>query len=123
MQKSDRKIWKYQKKFVTLHRENQRNRSSPECDLNGEFHPEITTFLFYILTYLLVMVSINSNFALSRLNNPEFTALFVNVQKAINTATPENLGIGELYPAYNAKLQELIDRVYVSQGSEFTAAM
>ena len=69
------------------------------------------------------MVSINSNFALSRLNNPEFTALFVNVQKAINTATPENLGIGELYPAYNAKLQELIDRVYVSQGSEFTAAM
>ena len=69
------------------------------------------------------MVSINSNFALSRLNNPEFTALFVNIQKAINTATPENLGIGELYPAYNAKLQELIDRVYVSQGSEFTAAM
>ncbi len=69
------------------------------------------------------MVSINSNFALSRLNNPEFTALFVNMQKAINTATPENLGIGEMYPAYNAKLQELIDRVYVSQGSEFTAAM
>ena len=69
------------------------------------------------------MVSINSNFALSRLNNPEFTALFVNVQNAINTATPENLGIGEMYPAYNAKLQELIDRVYVSQGSEFTAAM
>jgi hypothetical protein len=69
------------------------------------------------------MVSINSNFALSRLNNPEFTALFVNVQKAINTATPENLGIDEMYPAYNAKLQELIDRVYVSQGSEFTAAM
>ena len=69
------------------------------------------------------MVSINSNFALSRLNNPEFTALFVNIQKAINTATPENLGIGEMYPAYNAKLQELIDRVYVSQGSEFTAAM
>ena len=45
------------------------------------------------------MVSIYSNFALSRLNNPEFTALFVNVQKAINTATPENLGIGEMYPA------------------------
>ena len=69
------------------------------------------------------MIQINSNFSISRLNNPEITAFYINVQKAINTATPENLGIGEMYPAYNAKLQELIDRVYVSQGSEFTAAM
>ena len=63
------------------------------------------------------MIQINSNFSISRLNNPEITAFYINVQKAINTATPENLGIGEMYPAYNAKLQELIDRVYVSQGS------
>ena len=51
------------------------------------------------------MIQINSNFSISRLNNPEITAFYINVQKAINTATPENLGIGEMYPAYNAKLQ------------------
>ena len=48
------------------------------------------------------MIQINSNFSISRLNNPEITAFYINVQKAINTATPENLGIGEMYPAYNA---------------------
>ena len=69
------------------------------------------------------MIQINSNFSISRLNNPEITAFYINVQKAINTATPVSLGLEGLYPAYNAKLQELIDRVYVSQGSEFTAAM
>ena len=69
------------------------------------------------------MIQVSQNFSISRLNNPEVTAFYVNVQKAISSSTPEKLGIGELLTAYNAKLQELIDRVYVSQGSEFTAAM
>ena len=69
------------------------------------------------------MFQINSNFSISRLNNPEITAFYINVQKAVNTATPERLGLSELLPAFSTMLQELIDRVYVSQGSEFTAAM
>ena len=69
------------------------------------------------------MFQINSNFSISRLNNPEITAFYINVQKAVNTATPERLGLSELLPVFSTKLQELIDRVYVSQGSEFTAAM
>ena len=69
------------------------------------------------------MYQINSNFSISRLNNPEFCAFFLNVQKAITNSDASMLGITELLPSYNAKLQELVDRVYVSQGSEFTAAM
>ena len=69
------------------------------------------------------MFSINSNFSISRLNNPEITAFFMNVQKAVTLSDIEKLGVGSVMPAYNTKLQELIDRVYVSQGSEFTAAM
>lgn len=69
------------------------------------------------------MFSINSNFSISRLNNPEITAFFINVQKAITTNDATKLGVNEIMTAYQNKLQELIDRVYVSQGSEFTAAM
>ena len=69
------------------------------------------------------MFSINSNFSITRLNNAEITAFFMNVQKAIATSDPTKLGVTSILPAYGGKLQELIDRVYVSQGSEFTAAM
>ena len=69
------------------------------------------------------MFSINSNFSISRLNNAEITAFFMNVQKAITTNDPSKLGVIGILPAFGSKLQELIDRVYVSQGSEFTAAM
>ena len=69
------------------------------------------------------MFSINSNFSITRLNNPEITAFFMNVQKAITTNDPSKLGVIGILPAFGSKLQELIDRVYVSQGSEFTAAM
>ena len=69
------------------------------------------------------MFSINSNFSISRLNNAEITAFYINVQKAITTNDPTKLGVVGILPAFGSKLQELIDRVYVSQGSEFTAAM
>ncbi len=69
------------------------------------------------------MFSVSTNFSISRLNNPEVTAFFINVQKAITTNDPSKLGVTMVLSAYGAKLQELIDRVYVSQGSEFTAAM
>ena len=69
------------------------------------------------------MFSINSNFSISRLNNAEITAFYINVQKAITTDDPTKLGVVGILPAFGSKLQELIDRVYVSQGSEFTAAM
>ena len=69
------------------------------------------------------MFSINSNFSISRLNNAEITAFYINVQKAITTNDPTMLGVVGILPAFGSKLQELIDRVYVSQGSEFTAAM
>ena len=69
------------------------------------------------------MFSINSNFSISRLNNAEITAFYINVQKAITTNDPSKLGVIGILPAFGSKLQELIDRVYVSQGSEFTAAM
>ncbi len=69
------------------------------------------------------MFSINSNFSISRLNNAEITAFYINVQKAITTNDPSKLGVVGILPAFGSKLQELIDRVYVSQGSEFTAAM
>ena len=69
------------------------------------------------------MFQINSNFSISRLNNPEITAFFMNVQKAVSNNDATKLGVTDIMPAYNTKLQELIDRVYVSQGSEFTAAM
>ena len=69
------------------------------------------------------MFSINSNFSITRLNNAEITAFYINVQKAITTNDPTKLGVVGILPAFGSKLQELIDRVYVSQGSEFTAAM
>ena len=69
------------------------------------------------------MFSINSNFSISRLNNAEITAFYINVQKAITTNDHTKLGVVGILPAFGSKLQELIDRVYVSQGSEFTAAM
>ena len=69
------------------------------------------------------MFSINSNCSISRLNNAEITAFYINVQKAITTDDPTKLGVVGILPAFGSKLQELIDRVYVSQGSEFTAAM
>ena len=69
------------------------------------------------------MYQINSNFSISRLNNPEITAYYINVQKAIANSDASLLGVNGLMAAYGAKLDELIDRVYVSMGSEYTAAM
>ena len=69
------------------------------------------------------MFSVSTNFSISRLNNPEITAFYINLQKAITTNDPSKLGVIGILPAFGSKLQELIDRVYVSQGSEFTAAM
>ena len=69
------------------------------------------------------MFSVSTNFSISRLNNPEVTAFYINVQKAIINNDATKLGVSDIFSTYGAKLQELIDRVYVSQGSEFTAAM
>ena len=69
------------------------------------------------------MFSVSTNFSISRLNNPEVTAFYINVQKAITNNDATKLGVSDIFSTYGAKLQELIDRVYVSQGSEFTAAM
>ena len=57
------------------------------------------------------MFSINSNFSISRLNNAEITAFYINVQKAITTNDPTKLGVVGILPTFGSKLQELIDRV------------
>ena len=68
----------------------------------------------------LTMFTINS-FSISKLNNAEITAFFINVQRAMSN--PENLGVSDVSTTYDETLQKLIDQVYITAGSEFTAAM
>ena len=68
------------------------------------------------------MFTINS-FSISQLNNAEITGYYINVQKAITSSDADKLGLTEVLPAYSAKLQQLIDQVYTTTGSEYTAAM
>ena len=68
------------------------------------------------------MYTIN-NFSISKLNNAEYTGFMINVQKAVATSDTAKLGLTEVMPAYADTLQKLIDQVYTTTGSEFTAAM
>jgi len=68
------------------------------------------------------MYTINS-FSISKLNNAEVTGFYINVQKAITTGDPTKLGLTEVLPNFGSTLQKLIDQVYTTTGSEFTAAM
>ena len=68
------------------------------------------------------MFTINS-FSISKLNNAEVTGFYINLQKAITTNDPTKLGLIEVLPNFGTTLQKLIDQVYTTTGSEFTAAM
>ena len=68
------------------------------------------------------MFTINT-FSISKLNNAEYTGLMINIQKAITTNDPTKLGLVEVLPNFGTTLQKLIDQVYTTSGSEFTAAM
>ena len=68
------------------------------------------------------MFTINS-FSISKLNNAEVTGFYINVQKAITTGDPTKLGLTEVMPNFGSTLQKLIDQVYTTTGSEFTASM
>lgn len=69
------------------------------------------------------MFSINS-FSLAKLNNAEFVGYFVNVNKVIDEAGAENLGLeASMTTHFSDLLQKLIDQVYTARGSEYTAAM
>ena len=68
------------------------------------------------------MFTINT-FSISKLNNAEVTGFYINVQKAITTGDPSKLGLTEVMPNFGTTLQKLIDQVYTTTGSEFTAAM
>ena len=68
------------------------------------------------------MFTINT-FSISKLNNAEVTGFYINVQKAITTGDPTKLGLTEVLPNFGSTLQKLIDQVYTTTGSEFTAAM
>jgi len=68
------------------------------------------------------MFTINT-FSLSQLNNAEVTAFYINLKKAIENATAEGLGLTAVNTAFQATLQKLINQVYNTTGSEYTAAM
>ena len=68
------------------------------------------------------MFTINP-FSISKLNNAEYTGLMINIQKAITTNDPTKLGLVEVLPNFGSTLQKLIDQVYTTTGSEYTAAM
>ena len=68
------------------------------------------------------MFTINP-FSISKLNNAEYTGLMINIQKAITTNDPTKLGLVEVLPNFGTTLQKLIDQVYTTTGSEYTAAM
>ena len=68
------------------------------------------------------MYTINT-FSISKLNNAEVTGFYINLQKAISTSEPAKLGLTEVMTPYGTTLQKLIDQVYTTTGSEFTAAM
>ena len=68
------------------------------------------------------MFTINS-FSISKLNNAEVTGFYINVQKAISTGDATLLGLSDVLSPFGTTLQKLIDQVYTTTGSEFTAAM
>ncbi len=68
------------------------------------------------------MITINS-FAISKLNNAEITAFYINLQKAINNSEAANLGLTAVIPLFDATLTKLVNQVYSTTGSEYTAAM
>ena len=68
------------------------------------------------------MFTINS-FSISKLNNAEITGFFINVRKAITMSDPTALGLTEVVTPYDDTLQRLIDQVYTTTGSQYTAAM
>ena len=68
------------------------------------------------------MFTINT-FSISKLNNADVTGFYINVQKAITTGDPTKLGLAEVLPNFTSTLQKLIDQVYTTTGSEFTASM
>ena len=68
------------------------------------------------------MFTINT-FSIPRLNNAEFTGFMINLQKAITTSDSTKLGLSSVLPSFGSTLQKLIDQVYNSNGSEFTAIM
>ena len=69
------------------------------------------------------MFSINS-FALSKLNNAEFVAFFVNLKQMIDKSGAEELGLDEaVMTEFEQVQQKLIDQVYNTPGSEWTAVM
>lgn len=68
------------------------------------------------------MFTINS-FCINRLNNAEFTGFFINLKKAISNAEAANLGIESIQSAFDTTLQKLVDQVYNTTGSPYTAAM
>lgn len=64
-----------------------------------------------------------TNFAHSRMNNAEYLAYAINVQKLIVEAGADALGLSaDLETKYDAKLTELTDQVYYSRRSPLTAA-
>ena len=66
------------------------------------------------------MFTINS-FSISKLNNAEITAFFINLQRTMSS--PENLGVAAITGPFDTTLQKLIDQVYITAGSEHTASM
>ena len=68
------------------------------------------------------MFTINT-FSISKLNNAEVTGFYINVQKAITTADASKLGLTEVMTPFGTTLEKLIDQVYTTTGSEFTASM
>ena len=69
------------------------------------------------------MFSLNT-FSVARLNNAEACAFYNNVQRVINDLDPDNFPMpADLQSQYGTKLQKLIDQVYNSSASAYTAAM
>lgn len=65
-----------------------------------------------------------STFSIPKLNNAEFVAYFVNLNKMIEGVGSENLGIdSSILSEYASTLTRLIDQVYTTPGSQYTAQM
>ena len=70
------------------------------------------------------MYSIQSFSIASRLNNAEFLAFFVNLQKVMGEISTANLGITtEQKAEFDELVKKLTDQVYATMGSEYTAKM
>ena len=118
-----KKVWQVRNKMRTFASRYQRKdlgtgtqRTNGDCDKRYYF-------FCFTLNKFCAMFQIASNFSITRLNNAELVAFFINFRKAVNTSTPESLGIEGQMSAFNTKLDELVDRVYVTTASEYTAAM